>query len=235
MRSIPTLLLAMSLSTQAESLQDELDAFKAEFEKKADQEKIDEYNKGIQSVIESGMIERALKAGDKAPDFTLKNATGKDVTLSTLLKDGPVVLTWYRGSWCPYCNIALQSYQANLPKFKKAGARLVALTPELPDKSLTATEKHGLEFEVLSDVNNEVAGKFKIVFKMTPWVERAMRDFANLKSYNGDSYDDATLPLSATYVIAQDGTIAWAFLDAEYRNRATPEQILAELAKLDKS
>lgn len=85
---------------------------------------------------------------------------------------------------------------------------------------------------MLTDRDNKVAGQFGLVFKMTPWVAQAMRDFANLKSYNGESYNDDTMPLSATYVIRPDRTISWAFLDAEYRNRATPEQIVAELEKL---
>ncbi|MGJ8723292.1 MAG: peroxiredoxin-like family protein [Roseibacillus sp.] len=229
-----SLILTLALTTMntvAENLQTELDAFKAAFEEKAPAEKIEEYNKGIEAVIKSGMLEKALKVGDKAPDFTLKNATGKEVTLSTLLKDGPVILTWYRGSWCPYCNIALQSYQANLSKFKEAGAQFVALTPELPDKSLPTTEKHALEFEVLTDLNSAVAKEFGLVFTMTKWVEDAMREFADLKKYNGDDYDDTTLPLSATYIIQPDLSISYAFLDAEYRNRATPEQILEALAK----
>lgn len=218
-----------SLSINAENLQSELDAFKAAFEENASAEKIAEYNKGIKAVQEAGVIEKALKVGDKAPDFTLKNAVGKEVTLSTLLKDGPVILTWYRGSWCPYCNIALQSYQANLDKFKEAGAQFVALTPELPDKSLATAEKHELKFEVLTDENSKVAKEFGLIFTMTKWVEDAMRDFADLKKYNGEGYDDTTLPLSATYIIQPDGTISYAFLDAEYRNRATAEQIIEAL------
>lgn len=227
---ITTLTLATT-TLVAENLQTDLDAFKAAFEGKAPTETIEEYNKGIETVIKSGMLEKALKVGNKAPDFTLKNATGKEVTLSTLLKDGPVILTWYRGSWCPYCNIALQSYQANLAKFKEAGAQFVALTPELPDKSLANSQKHDLEFEVLTDLNSQVAKEFGLVFTMTKWVEDAMRDYADLKKYNGADYDDTTLPLSATYIIQPDGKISYAFLDAEYRNRATPEQILESLAK----
>lgn len=220
---------------QADELQDQLDAKKKGFEEKASAEKIAEYNKGIKTVVESGMLKQALNKGDTAPDFTLKNAVGKEVTLSTLLKNGPVVMTWYRGSWCPYCNIALQSYQQNLSKIQAAGGQFIALTPELPDNSLPTTKKHSLEYEVLTDLNNKVANEFKIVFKMTPWVQKAMQDFAGLNKYNGKDYDDATLPLSATYIITPDRKIAYAYLDAEYRNRATPEMIIKELEKLKKA
>lgn len=217
-----------------EGLQQQLDARKAEFEATAGAEKIAEYNKGVRAVIASGMLERALKKGDTAPEFTLRNATGAEVSLTSLLKDGPVVLTWYRGSWCPYCNIALQAYQKSLPRIKAAGASFVALTPELPDKSLPNAEKLALEYEVLTDLNNQVAAKFGLVFEMTPWVAKAMSDFAGLHKYNGPDYDAKTLPLSATYIITPDRKIAYAFLDAEYRNRATPETIIAELEKLGK-
>ena len=178
------------------------------------------------------MLERALKEGDTAPDFTLKNASGNEVSLAKLLENGPVVLTWYRGSWCPYCNIALQAYQKHLPEIKKAGGTFVALTPELPDKSLPTKEKYDLGYEVLTDLNNQVAEKFKIVFKMTPAVEKAMAGAFGLATYNGKDYDTATMPLSATYIITPDRKIAYAFLNAEYRNRATPEMIIAELEKL---
>jgi len=236
MKSIYLTLGSLLLATQvhADELQDQLDAKKKAFEEKAPAEKIAEYNKGVKTVQDSGLMEKALKKGDTAPDFTLKNAVGKEVTLSKLLKNGPVVMTWYRGSWCPYCNIALQSYQQNLPKIIAASAQFVALTPELPDHSLPTKKKHSLEFEVLTDLDNQVAEKFNIVFKMTPWVKQAMEDFAGLKKYNGQSYDSGTLPLSATYIITPDRKIAYAFLDAEYRNRATPEMILKELAKLKK-
>jgi len=230
--SLAMLLPLSVVFSHADQLQDRLDARKAEFEKQAPAEKIEAYDNGIKAVIASGMLERALKEGDTAPDFTLKNAVGEEVALADLVKSGPVVLTWYRGSWCPYCNIALQAYQKNLAKIEAAGARFVALTPELPDKSLPTKEKYKLGFEVLTDLNNEVAAKFKIVFKMTPAVEKAMEDAFGLKSFNGEAYDRSTLPLSATYIIRPDGKISYAFLDAEYRNRATPEMILTELEKM---
>ncbi|MBK1832751.1 peroxiredoxin-like family protein [Roseibacillus ishigakijimensis] len=223
--------LLSALSLSAEDLQDELDARKANFEKTASAEKISEYNKGVEAVKQSGILAKALNVGDQAPDFTLPNAVGKEVTLSELLKDGPVILTWYRGSWCPYCNLTLINYQENLDKIKEAGAQFVAISPEQPDQSLPTKEKHELAFQVLSDTNNQVAKDFNIVFTMTKWVEEAMREFADLKKYNGEDYDDTTLPLSATYIIQPDRTISYAFLDAEYRNRATPEQVLAALKK----
>ncbi len=100
---------------------------------------------------------RSLKMGEAAPDFTLCNATGRKVTLSEMIKKGPVIITWYRGGWCPYCNLALAYMQRFLPQFLEAGAELIAITPEKPDASLTTKEKHDLEFEVLTDEQNRVA------------------------------------------------------------------------------
>ena len=217
-----------------ESLQDQLDARKEGFEKRVTPEKAAENRLGVDTVRETGILEKALNVGDKAPDFTLNNAEGKPVQLSALLKNGPVILTWYRGSWCPYCNLTLNKYQNRLEDFKKEGAQLVALTPELPDRTLLKTSELSLKYEVLTDLNNEVAAKFGTVFQMIPGVEKAMRKLANnLQSYNGTGYDESEMPLSATYLIASDGTIAWAFLDSEYRNRASTDQILAALDRLN--
>jgi len=211
----------------AGSLQKELDQKRADFLEKAPPEKIEFYQKGIDAVAASGIYERALAVGDQAPDFTLPNATGEKVTLADLLKQGPVVLTWYRGGWCPYCNIALSALQEKLPEIEKAGAQLVAISPETPDHSLETAEKQGLEFQVLSDVGNKVADTFGIVFKMTPDVAEAMEKGVGLSKWNAD--DSGELPLAATYVIEPDGKIAYAFLDADYRNRAEPSEVVEAL------
>ena len=123
--------------------------------KKYSEEKKQIYADGILGVKNSGILKKALNIGDKTPDFTLSNALNKPVSLYNELKNGPVILTWYRGGWCPYCNITLHNLQERLPEFQQAGATLMALTPELPDKSLSTSEKHNLEFTVLSDLGME--------------------------------------------------------------------------------
>jgi len=208
----------------AETLKEQLDAKRAAFLEKAPPEKAASYQEGIDTVAGSGIYDAALKVGDKAPDFTLPDPTGKEVKLSDLLESGPVVLTWYRGGWCPYCNIALLALQKKLPEFKEAGAQLVAITPETPDHSLDTTEKQNLDFEVLSDVGNKVAEEYGIVFKMTPEVAAAMEKGFGLSKWNDD--DSGELPLAASYVVAPDGTITYAFLDADYRNRAEPARLI---------
>lgn len=207
-------------------LQQQLDARSEEAAKTGDPDVRAAYARGIEAVAKSGVIEKAKKVGDKAPDFTLKDATGKPVALSKLLEAGPVVLTWYRGGWCPYCNITLAALQQALPEIRSSGARLVALTPELPDKSLSTTEKNHLEFAVLSDLDHKVARQYGIAFELTPEVRDLYKQHFNLADFNGEAAGDATLPLAATYIIDRDGVIRWAFLDADYRKRAEPAAIV---------
>jgi peroxiredoxin len=217
-------------SDTSQTLQNELDAKRKEFESKAGEEKKRIYSEGIQAVIDAGTLQNAKNVGDEAPDFVLKNALGENVSLSSYLKQGPVILTWYRGGWCPYCNITLHRLQQELPDFKSAGANLIALTPELPDKSLSTIEKHQLQFEVLSDVGNKVARTYGIVFKLTPEVAESYQKGFDLHSYNGDESNE--LPLAATYVINTNGKIIYAFLDADYKKRAEPADIINALNSL---
>jgi len=217
------LLALTSPAFAGESLKSQLDAKRAAFLEKADPEKIAQYQEGIDMVAESGIYEEALKIGDQAPDFTLPNAEGKEVQLSKLLEKGPVVLTWYRGSWCPYCNIALAALMEELPALEKAGATLLAISPEKPSYTEEVVEKLDPGFEVLSDTGMKVARDYGIVFKMSEPVAEAMAKY-NLGERNDDKGKE--LPLAASYVIDQDGTITYAFLDADYRNRAEPSRLV---------
>jgi peroxiredoxin len=217
-------------AAQAESLKERLDGRRAEFLKSAPAEKAQSYQEGIDAVAASGIYDRALKTGAKAPDFILKNAEGQPTRLSELLKKGPVVLTWYRGGWCPYCNLALAALTEKMPEIAAAGGQLVALTPELPEHADETAKKNKLPFEVLSDVGNRVAREYGVVFKMTPEVAAAMQKGAKLHERNGDASDE--LPLGAAYVIAPDGTVTYAFLDADYRNRAEPARLVDVLKAL---
>jgi len=212
------------------NLQAKLDLKKNAFNEKAPEAKKKMYAEGIETVAKSGVLEKAMQVGDNAPNFELTNARGEKISLAAQLKKGPVVLTWYRGGWCPYCNITLNHLQKELPNFQKLGANLLALSPELPDSSISTKEKNELTFEVLSDIGNKVARDYGVVYKLPDPVAEAYQNGFDLHKYNGDESDE--LPLSATYVIAQDGTIKFAFLDAEYRNRAEPADIIQVLKEL---
>ncbi|MEL7002254.1 MAG: peroxiredoxin-like family protein [Bacteroidota bacterium] len=220
------------MSTTTESLKNELEAYKQRFLGKADQYVIDTYEDGVTEVAESGLLGKAIKVGDKAPDFELKNSTGETVKLSDYTEQGLVVLTWYRGGWCPYCNLTLKALQNLLPEFKANGANLLALTPELPDNSLNTTEKNNLQFEVLTDLNLDVARQYNLVFKLGQPVSDIYKKHFDLVEYNGNDSDE--LPVAATYVIDQEGVVQYAFFSPDYRERAEPGEILEAVKKLRK-
>ena len=205
------------------SLKSQLEEKKINFELKASKSKIKTYKEGLLAVEKSGIVQSAKNVGDIAPDFTLKNALGIPVSLSEYLNKGNVVLTWYRGGWCPYCNLTLHSLQEELSKFKALGANLIALTPELPDNSISTSEKHNLQFEVLSDIGNKIAKEYGIVFQLTDEVAESYNESFELNKHNGDESNE--LPLAATYIINKNGEIIYAFLDADYRKRAEPSEI----------
>jgi peroxiredoxin len=210
----------------------ELDELREKSAKNASPERLKAYEQGIEEVRKSGVVEKALKLGDKAPDFELPDAKGKKVKLSELLGSGPVVVTWYRGGWCPYCNIALRGFHKSLPEIRSAGASLVAISPETPDNSLTTAEKNHLEFEVLSDKGSKVARAYGVSYKVPKVIADQMKGRLDLTKYNGD--DSGELPLGATYVIDREGIIRYAFVDADYRKRAEPSDVIAALRNLDK-
>ncbi len=218
------------MTSPTNSLKEILDEKKAAFNAVADEKIKSIYAEGIEDVANGGVLENAKNVGDTAPPFELTNAVGTSVSLQAYLEKGPVVLTWYRGGWCPYCNLTLQRLQNDLPDFQAEGANLLALTPEKPDKSISTQEKYDLKFEVLSDVGNAIAKAYGIVFKLTDAVAASYKNNFDLEEFNGD--DTKELPLAATYVIDRNGIIQFAFLDAEYRNRAEPAEIIKVLQKL---
>ena len=193
----------------------ELTQLKEQFAKKAPPGLVGVYEKGVEDVRTSGVMDKAIKVGDKAPAFDLPDATGKTVKLADLLAKGPVVLTWYRGGWCPYCNIQLRGLQKELPAFNAAGATVVAVSPETPDNSLTTAEKNKLAFVVLSDKGNRVARQYGVAYTLPAAVAASFKGRLDLAKFNGD--DSNELPLAATYVVGPDGVVRYAFVDADYR------------------
>jgi peroxiredoxin len=180
-------------------------------------------------LVNTGIAAQSLSVGDTAPAFTLPDHLGNTVALSDLLQSGPVLINFYRGEWCPYCNLELRAYQKHLDRIKAAGTTLIAISPMLPDSSLDLAEKHELAFPVLSDVGNKVADQFGLMFTVDDriqamYLERLGNDLPKL---NGDN--SFTLPLPATYVIGGDGVITYAYVNADYRLRADPEDVLTTL------
>lgn len=209
------------------TLADQLMARQQESAKRAPPERVQAANTAIADLAASGIIEAAANKGDKAPNFSLPNALGESITLYDELKKGPVILTWYRGSWCPYCNIQLHDYQQSLETIQTAGAQLMAISPELPDSALSWQEKNELEFVVLSDVGNDVAREYGIVYKIADAISANYKSGGriDLNKFNGD--ESLELPLAVTYVIGMDATIEYAFIDADYRKRAETSEVVA--------
>jgi peroxiredoxin len=188
------------------------------------------FQQGIEEVRRSGLARKALSVGDKAVDFELPSAGGTNVRLSELLAVGPVVLTFYRGGWCPFCNRHLQGMQEVLLELHGQGGQLVAISPELSEKALITQDKNQLAFPILSDKGNAVARQYGIVFRISDKVIPYYDDFFDIEAYNGDrSYE---LPLAATYVIGRDGVIRYAFLEPDYKLRADPQDVLNVLVRL---
>ncbi|WDV56556.1 peroxiredoxin-like family protein [Streptomyces coeruleorubidus] len=185
-----------------------------------------------QELADSGQADRALTVGAQAPRFSHPSATGQTLALDELLADGPVVLTFYRGAWCPYCNIALRSLQQHHDAITARGARLVAVSPQIPDESLTLTEKHDLAFDVLSDVGSDTAKQYGLAFDL-PDDLAAVYDKLGFDLQRVNGGHPRTLPLPATYVIDRDGVIRWAFVDTDYTARAEPADIIAALDALN--
>ncbi|WP_405814220.1 AhpC/TSA family protein [Streptomyces sp. NBC_01390] len=188
-------------------------------------------HRASQELAEAGQADRALAVGAQAPRFSLPSATGQTLALNDLLADGPVVLTFYRGAWCPYCNIALRSLQQHHDAITARGARLVAVSPQIPDESLSLAEKHQLAFEVLSDIGSDTAKQYGLAFDL-PDDLAAVYDKLGFDLQRVNDGHPRTLPLPATYVIDQQGMIRWAFVDTDYTTRAEPADILAALDAL---
>lgn len=214
----------------AGDLQEKLDAKRDAFAEMADPQKIVDFAEGINLVAQSGVLQTAKNVGDMAPDFELISFTGERVSLTGLLKYGPVVIIWYRGEWCPYCNIHLQEYQNYLEAFEAAGATLVAISPQLQEYSMTMQQKNQLGFHVLSDPNHEIAERYGIAYRLPNIVQKHFSGRIDLDKYSGES--SKRLPLTATYVVDTDGMISYAFIDADYKKRAEPETVLQEVQKL---
>ncbi len=185
----------------------------------------------IGQLINSGAAGNALKEEAQVPDFTLLDPRGTAVTLSQLLAQGPVVMTFYRGQWCPYCHLALRAYQQALPLIQARGASLVAISPQTPDHSKALAEKLELTFALLSDMGNKVARQFGLVFTIDEAVRGAHKQVgADLPRFNGTASWE--LPMAGTFLVDQSGTIRLAFVHADFTRRLDPSVVIARLNEL---
>jgi peroxiredoxin len=184
--------------------------------------------------LAAAMPEPGLKVGSRAPDFSLPDAFGNSTRLSDLLARGPVILTFYRGAWCPYCNLQLKALKESLPHFRRYHAQLVAVTPQTPDRSAGQIEKDGYPFPILSDLDDRVMKTYNLYFEVpeelrTLYVENFSLDIA---AYNGEGRYG--LPVPGTFIIDRQGIIRATFADTDYTKRMEPAAIIEALAALDK-
>lgn len=210
------------------SLKAQIDAYNVQKEAKLPADVLALMDTTNEELIAQHIKNNALQVGAKVSNFNLSNHNGENIELTDLLNKGPVIISFYRGGWCPYCNLELKALNDYLPQFKTQSAQLIAISGQLPDETLSTTQKNALEFDVLSDVSNKVADQFGLLFTLDERIQALYTKFGiDFEHYYGDkSYK---LPLPATYVINQDGIITYAFLNEDYTLRAEPADVMAAL------
>ncbi|MEG3089224.1 peroxiredoxin-like family protein [Sphingomonas sp. PB4P5] len=218
------------------TLQDKLDAMREDFENGRfplvpNREQLDTMNRATQALLDSGQADHALKAGDTTPEFTLQDADGITVSSRELLTRGPLVATFYRGIWCPYCNYDLQALEEVRPEIEARGASLVAISPQTQANSRKSQRDNKLDFPILSDPGAAVAAEFGLRFALPADLIEVYRQFgADLATVNDDP--SGVLPMPARYVIGTDRVIAYAEVNPDYTRRPDPSELLPVLDRL---
>ena len=215
------------------TLQAKLDAFRADFEAgrppySVPRSVIDTMHRATEELIASGAAGQALKAGDIAPLFVLKEPGGKSVSAAELLAQGPLVVSFYRGVWCPYCNIELQALQEAVPAFRELGGNLAAISPQNAVNSRKSIRINGLDFPILSDPGNKTAAAFGLRFALPDYLIGLYKSLKNdLPAFNGDA--SWTLPMPGRFVIGKDRVIRYAEVNPDYTRRPEPADMLPAL------
>lgn len=210
------------------SLKAQIDAYNVQKDAKLPADVLALMNTTNEELIAQHIKDNALQIGQKVENFSLANHNGENIELADLLKKGPVIISFYRGGWCPYCNLELKALNDYLPQFKTQSAQLVAISPQLPDETLSTAQKNDLEFDVLCDVSNKVAEQFGLLLTLDERIQALYTQFGiDFEHYYGDK--SFKLPLPATYVINQEGVITYAFLSEDYTLRAEPIDVMTAL------
>lgn len=216
----------------SQTIQEQSDALNAASAGRLPAEVLETFTRDQAAWRAKGRPSEAIAVGDVLSDFTLPDATGLDVSLSELIADGPAVLVFYRGGWCPYCNIALHQYQSELiTQLPRYGATLAAVSPQKPDESLSTVEKHDLQFAVLSDAGARVARQLGIGFEPAEDVLEAQRALG-LDIREGNADGSPELPMPTVLVIDSTRTVRFADVQADYTSRTEVSEIVAALDRL---
>jgi peroxiredoxin len=192
-------------------------------------EVLEVFDRSIEEFLDQGIPADSIKAGDVLEPFILDDATGSPVRLVEIVESGPAIIVFYRGGWCPYCNLALRTYQQDLlPQLGDFGARLVAISPQSPDQSLSTVEKAALEFTVLSDPGSRVADLLGIAFEQADDVLAAQRELGlDLTKVNAEGA--VRLPRPTVLIVDQDRTVRFVDVQPDYTARTEVADIIAAL------
>jgi peroxiredoxin len=214
------------------TIREQSDQIKAASAERLPAEVLEVFGRSIENLLAGGIPVEVVKAGDQLESFTLDDATGTAVSLDQLVEAGPAVIVFYRGGWCPYCNLALRTYQQELlPALDAFAARLAAITPQGPDQSLSTTEKAGLAFTVLSDPGSRVARGIGIAFQQADDVLAAQRQLGlDLAQVNAEG--STWLPRPTVLIVGQDRTVRFIDVQPDYTARTEVADIIAALAAI---
>ena len=206
----------------------QIEQFNNELATQVPQEVLEAFGKSIEDLKTKNIEEKSIKLGAIMPDFSLPNAKNEIIHSKEILKKGKMIIAFYRGSWCPYCNLELKALQEKISEFKEKNATLVAISPQSPDNSLTVIEKHHLTFEVLTDKDNVFAKQLGIVFELQDFVLPYYHALGiDLSSFNKNA--DNSLPIPAVFVVNESSKIIYKFADANYMNRIDIDELLKTL------
>lgn len=206
----------------------QIEQFNNELATQVPQQVLEAFGKSIEDLQKKKIEEKSIKLGEIMPEFLLPNVKNEIINSNEILKNGKMIIAFYRGSWCPYCNLQLKTLQDYLTKIKDKKATLVAISPQSPDSSLTVVEKHNLTFEVLTDTDNLFAKQLGISFELQDFVLPYYQALGiDLMHFNKNN--DNSLPVPAVFVIDQNGKIIYKFVDANYMNRIDIDELLQTL------
>ena len=216
------------------SLFADLESYKKEFLAKAPIDKVSIMQRADLELAESDIISNVLSVGDRVENFTLADVTGKKIDLYSTLEQGPVVLVFYRGGWCPYCNLELRAYQRLLDQFREKGVHIIAISPQTVEASQSTQEKNTLSYPVLSDPELKVSDQFGLVHRLPKYLGELYKEFG-IEAGNHYVDDSWRLPLPATFIVSQKGLVLERFVETDYKLRMEPKDVLYRIKILDEN
>jgi len=210
------------------SLKKKLAAFAEEMSNNAPQEVLETMGAEISELVSKQQSRHALKAGDRAPNFSLQDSTGNIIELNEVLRRGPVFLSFNRGNWCPFCSLEFKALQESVNEVEKKSGTILVISPQLPEKSQKLQQENGITYPILFDEANKVAEQYGLVFTLPEVLRPIHEDFGmDIPAHNGDqSY---RLPYPATLAINTNGIITYSFINANWMDRAEPSEVIAAL------